>query len=110
MMEDDEGTIEAMIGEEIVIDRASNPTTGYRWEARFDDEVLELKGERYERLSTRIGGGGRQVFVFVSLREGDTTVHLCYKRPWETDMDQVRVFRVHIAGQEQGGVDPPLDH
>lgn len=106
-MEDIEGTIEARVGEELVVDLISNPTTGYRWEARYDDEILELKGEKYERMSTRIGGGGRQVFIFVPLRVGDTTIHMCYKRSWESDMDRVRVTRVHISGQEHGAMDPP---
>lgn len=96
-MWDRDRTIEARVGEEVIIDRASNPTTGFRWEARYDEDMLELRKESYERKSTRIGGGGTQVFRFVPLRKGYTTIHLCYKRPWESDMDQVVVLGVHVS-------------
>ena len=93
----DEERIEARVGERFLIVLNSNPSTGYRWEPRYEDGMLELMGEEYERSSDRIGAGGHQTFTFMPLRSGETVVHLRYRRPWLKKAHEERDFKISIS-------------
>lgn len=104
-MDLDEQRIEARVGERFHIILSSNPTTGYRWEASYDDGMLDLQGEEYERSSDRIGAGGHQTFTFVPLTSGETVVRLRYRRPWLKEVHEEREFRICVAEQMDGDND-----
>ena len=103
----DEQRIEARVGERFHIILSSNPTTGYRWEASYDDGMLDLQGEEYERSSDRIGAGGYQTFTFVPLSSGETLVRLRYRRPWLREFHEEREFRICVAGPMDDICDEP---
>ncbi len=90
---------EVAVGGSMVISIDSNPTTGYRWEASFDEGMLALQSEEYQRRSRLIGGGGRQVFTFVPLRAGDAVVRMRYRRPWEEEAVEERTYAVHAVDE-----------
>jgi inhibitor of cysteine peptidase len=75
--------IRAEVGKEFEITLDANPTTGYSWEASFDDTFLQLIEQRYERTSDLIGGGGHAVFAFRPVARGRGRITLSYRRPWE---------------------------
>ncbi len=102
----EEQNIEARIGERFFIVLSSNPSTGYRWEASYEDGALELLGEEYERSSDLIGAGGHQTFTFLPLRNGETVVHLRYRRPWLKEAHEEREVRVSVAGPIVASHDP----
>jgi len=92
-------TIEVQVGEQFIIILDSNPTTGYSWEADFDESFLKLAKSEYEpsdKPEGMVGTGGKERFVFEGLNKGDTQVRLTYKRPWEQEVADTKTFSVSI--------------
>ena len=97
---DTEETIDIGANKEFVILIAleSNPTTGYIWEASYDETMLELVGESYEpgeyAKQGLIGAGGTELFRFRALKSGETEITMVYKRSWEAEVLDQKVFTV----------------
>ena len=85
------------VNESFIIKLKSNPTTGYRWEADFDEDFLSLdKSEYVPDLPERIGSGGIEKFTFTGLKAGTTGITMNYKRSWEEESIKTEVFKVTI--------------
>jgi inhibitor of cysteine peptidase len=100
---DDEGrTIEVGLGQEFIIALGSNPTTGYSWQASYDETMLELVGgeptyEADETDENVVGAGGVEYFRFLTLKAGETEITMTYERPWEDgETVETKVFTVNI--------------
>jgi len=100
-----EQTISTSVNQEFVITLASNPTTGYGWQASYDETMVELVETRYEipemekheRVKQGIvGGGGVEYFRFQALKAGKTEITLVYKHPWEEESLYQEAFTVNI--------------
>ena len=89
--------IQVDIGQAFAIALASNPTTGYTWEAEVDERVLERLGKEFEPHGQGVGAGGQEVLRFRALQEGETGITIEYRRPWETKAHEARHFYVRIA-------------
>ena len=72
-----------ILGEDFVLSFNSNPTTGFSWEPKFDENYLKLKNKTFEPSTSAMGSGGREEFTFTSLKCGEVVLILHYKRPWE---------------------------
>lgn len=73
-------------GEEFTIELASNPTTGYQWEANWDDEYITLIKKDYvpdPYLPGMVGSGGTEIYTFKALKPGQTNIGFDYIRPWD---------------------------
>ncbi len=99
---DFEEVIDLRINQEFVIAFESNATTGYAWEASYDETMVELVEQTYE-LSPEaeqglVGAGGKDVFRFKALKKGETKITMVYKRPWEdpTPQDITEEFNFSI--------------
>jgi len=98
---DPEEKISVGIEDEFIIALDSNPTTGYDWEESHDPYKLILVEKKYEpdeKAAGLVGAGGTQYFRFTSQKTGETEVTFTYKRPWETDYTEQKVFKVDIKG------------
>ena len=96
---DDEETIIVRIEWEFIIALDSNPTTGYDWEESHDPDKLILVEKNYEpdeKAAGLVGAGGTQYFRFVSLKKGNAEITLVYKRSWEEEIEDEKVFKVNI--------------
>ena len=99
---DPEQTIEVNANNQfdIVIALESNPSTGYSWEASYDQAQLELVDENYEPGQNAqqglIGAGGTEIFRFKALKSGQTQITMSYKRSWETEVLEQKVFTVDV--------------
>ena len=96
---DPEEKITVGIEDEFIIALDSNPTTGYDWEESYDDSMLSLVDDRYEldeKAEGLVGAGGTQYFQFKALKAGQTEITLVYKRHWETEILEQKVFTVEI--------------
>jgi len=100
---DDAGQeIDIGVGQEFIIALGSNPTTGYSWQASYDEAMLELVGgeSTYEADETDeevVGAGGVEYFRFLALEVGETEITLTYEQPWEGgDVGETKVFTVNI--------------
>ncbi len=100
---DDEGQeIDINVGKEFIIALGSNPTTGYSWQADYDEAMLELVGgeptyEADETEEPAMGAGGVEYFRFQALAAGETEITLTYAQPWEGGgVGETKVFTVNI--------------
>jgi inhibitor of cysteine peptidase len=89
-------TIHVQEGEEFAIALASNPTTGYTWQADADEDYLELLGQELEGHGQSVGAGGEEAFTFRCLAQGKTEITFNYLRPWEPAVRDTKRFRVVI--------------
>ncbi len=86
--------------QEFIIALGSNPTTGYSWQESHDETMLELvektykQGEQVEK--GLVGAGGVEYFQFEALKTGETKITMSYKRPWETEVLEEKLFTVNI--------------
>ncbi|MFC2048185.1 protease inhibitor I42 family protein [Chloroflexota bacterium] len=96
----DEGeTISIGTNQEFIIALDSNPTTGYNWEVDYNESTLSLVEAKYspdEKDKGLVGAGGTQYFQFKALKTGKTEITLVYKRSWEADFAEQKVFKVDI--------------
>ena len=85
------------VGDSFILSLDSNPTTGYAWQAQFDDELLELMGTNFVPSSGLIGAGGVDSFEFRALKECDTEITMVYKKSWEEGFIEKMIFSIHIT-------------
>jgi inhibitor of cysteine peptidase len=90
------------VGQEFIIALGSNDTTGYSWEASYDETMLELIGgkstyEVDEVGDDVVGAGGVELFRFLTLEAGETEITLVYAQHWEGGgVGETKVFTVVI--------------
>ena len=92
-------TITVGRGEQFLIALGSNPTTGYGWQAGYDENMLKLVAKTYEpsdKPKGVLGTGGIEFFRFQALKPGETRVDIVYKRPWEEQSIAQKSFLVII--------------
>jgi len=95
-------TIDIGVNQEFVIALGSNLTTGYSWQASYDETMLELVGgQSTYKLSEEakegvVGAGGVEYFRFKALKTERTKITLVYKRPWEEEILDQKVFTINI--------------
>ena len=93
-------TISIGVNHEFVIALGSNPTTGYSWQESYDETVLELVEKTYapgeKAKQGVVGAGGVEYFRFKVLKTGKTEITLVYKRPWEEETIDQKVFTVIV--------------
>jgi predicted secreted protein len=82
----------AKAGETVILELASNPTTGYAWHITNLDALqkVELVNNEYRAAESEegvTGRGGVQSFVFKAKEgaSGSEEVYFSYLRPWESD-------------------------
>jgi len=92
-------TIDIGVNQEFVIALGSNPTTGYSWQASYDETMLELVGGQSTYKEAKqgvVGAGGVEYFRFKALKTERTKITLVYKRPWEEEVLDQKVFTINI--------------
>jgi inhibitor of cysteine peptidase len=96
--EDSGRDIRLRVGDKIVVVLGSNPTTGYMWQAgEYDREVLRQTGDvEYEPSSSVPGGSGTDTLTFEAVGEGETTLDVIYRRPWEKSAAPAEIFTVQV--------------
>lgn len=92
-------TIHIGVNQEFVIALGANHTTGYSWQASYDQTMLELVKWNYEEEAKEgvVGAGGIEYFRFKALKAGETEITLTYQQPWEGGgVGETKVFTVKI--------------
>ena len=90
--------LKAGLNKEFTISLESNPSTGYSWVAEVDGDFLNLTNHSYIPDEPIIpGSGGKENFSFVPVKIGETNLIMLYKRPWEKDAIEERIFQVIIT-------------
>jgi predicted secreted protein len=75
--------ISLRVNQEVIIALGSDPTTGYIWEASYDQTMVELVDKTYEPGVGAAPGtaGGTDYFRFKALKKGETKITMVYKQP-----------------------------
>jgi inhibitor of cysteine peptidase len=93
-------TISIRVNQEFAIALGSNPTTGYDWQVSYEENMLRLVESKYEAgeeaKQGMVGAGGVKYFRFRALGKGDTEITLTYKRQWEEEFLEQKVFEVNV--------------
>ena len=88
------------VNQEFAIALGSNPTTGYEWQESHDNTMLELVERTYqpgeEAKQDMVGTGGVEYYRFKALKTGKTEITMDYKRAWEKEVADHKVFTVNI--------------
>ncbi|HUV02569.1 MAG TPA: protease inhibitor I42 family protein [Desulfobacteria bacterium] len=95
-------TIKLTIGQVVTITLEANPTTGYTWDVvePLSGPVMRQVGEiEFESESDAIGAGGVQTVRFEVVNAGQTALTLVYHRPWETDVEPLKTFAIHVVAR-----------
>ncbi|MFC2071478.1 protease inhibitor I42 family protein [Chloroflexota bacterium] len=74
------------IGETIMVELCSNPTTGFKWKYETIGKIV-LEKKDYEFVEPEdegiVGAGGKEVWTFEVIEKGTTEIRMEYTRPWE---------------------------
>ncbi len=76
-------TVDAAVGDRVLIFLAANPTTGYTWQQTAGDTtILDLVSDTFVPTSSAVvGGGGVEFFRYDVIATGSTTLTLSYVPP-----------------------------
>ncbi|MBL62405.1 MAG: hypothetical protein CMI30_03250 [Opitutae bacterium] len=100
-------TINSIVGQQISIRLAGNPTTGFTWNDATKSEVVKLAGKVTHRASNQlIGAPGISTATFETMAAGKGTIVLEYKRPWEKN-PPAKTFKLTlvVGGKDTGSSD-----
>ena len=96
-------------GQTVAVSLGANPATGYRWEVEDTEGGWPrgsgsfAKATRFEvqteSLPRRVGAPVRQRLSFPAQREGQDTIRLVYRRPWEPGAPPTRLFSFQVRGK-----------
>ncbi|MFC2059385.1 protease inhibitor I42 family protein, partial [Chloroflexota bacterium] len=90
--------VEVTAGSSFTVTLDSNATTGFQWELVdiTDDTVLELSDQTYATPQPTdppmVGAGGKEVWTFKALSEGECTITMEYSQPWEGGTKAAETF------------------
>ena len=97
-MQGGQEAIKVSNGHEFTITLQSNPGTGYQWIPTFNTTILNLVSHEYKPASTKlVGSPGTDVFTFKAINHGTDTVKMIYKRSWEKESVQEKIFLVNVT-------------
>ncbi|MBM3152525.1 MAG: protease inhibitor I42 family protein [Chloroflexi bacterium] len=92
-VDDSGGSVSIAMGQTLVIELPSNPTTGYSWFIEsIDEAVVRQEGEAtYSPVGGEpnlVGGGGVETWRFTPVAAGACTLTLAYLRVFEDNSTQ----------------------
>jgi inhibitor of cysteine peptidase len=97
--EADGGTVDLVVGQELVVELPGNPSTGYTWMVTSLPSVLATAGEpafSSESASGVVGAGGTISTTFNATGAGTGRLEMGYSRPWETGVPAEKTFATEI--------------
>jgi inhibitor of cysteine peptidase len=97
---DNGNQVKVKLGDPIVINLESNPSTGYTWETiDLDKTIFEQAGDPTFKSSDPgvVGSGGTLTLTFNTVKAGTATLKLVYQRPWETNVEPTSTFAVEVT-------------
>ncbi len=95
-------TVEAAVGDTVVVNLEANATTGYEWQFTAGDTFVIDKSEYVPSPapSSMVGTGGVQVVKLKVTKAGSSDLLGYYARPWETPSPSPRPdFQMTVVGK-----------
>ncbi len=90
-----EQSIEVPEGGEVTLEVSGANTTGYLWKLDANPEAVEIVGHEIIADENSFGGAGVERFTLKALRQGEATVRLELRAPWESDAAESHDVHVH---------------
>jgi inhibitor of cysteine peptidase len=81
---DSGGHSDLRVGDDVVLELAENPSTGYRWHLAAGTDPLEPTGDDYRAATGRAGAPGVRRFQFRATQPGPARLKIEKRRSWET--------------------------
>ncbi len=93
--------ISVRTGQYFTITLTENPSTGYSWEGPFigDEAIVQLvvaSRKRSIEAVPNVGGPTEVTWKFKALSPGSTTIIFKYRRSWETEPIDTKIFSVYV--------------
>ena len=84
----------------------SNPTTGFQWSESpgiSDTSILQQVDHEFTPSEDEniIGGAGKEIFTFKTLKEGVSTINFEYSRPWGGGEKAQWTFKLEVHARER---------
>ncbi|MFP4655465.1 MAG: protease inhibitor I42 family protein [Methanohalobium sp.] len=98
---DSNKTINAEIGDFLILELEENPTTGFQWELNSTDGLV-LVNDTYipdKDGEDKVGVGGTHTWTFKVSDTGNQQIRGVYKRPWENVNGDGKRFNLNIEVQ-----------
>ena len=110
---------EAPAPQTVTVTLASNPTTGFSWQAAQSEELFKIESSYAgkDHPEGMVGVGGTETFILTPLKAGKTEVTFTYARAWEggEQADQVvytfeidKNLQVKMLDGYSSGVEEPI--
>jgi inhibitor of cysteine peptidase len=96
---DDGREIELGEGQVLVVRLEAHPSTGYGWrvaESALEGIVSLVSEIEFEPDSDLLCAPGTQILRFQAQREGQSTLRLEYRRPWEAEVAPTKTFHLQV--------------
>ena len=92
-------TITLKSGDILLVELGGDITTGFNWIPAPQDPVLlnQIGEPEVTPESNLVGAPGRIALQFKAVAQGQTLLHLDYKRSWETGVPPVKTFEVTVV-------------
>ena len=91
---------EIEVNDKIRAKLCANPTTGFTWVAKMDDEngVMKLEQQEYVEPDTElVGAYGVDVWTFKAVKEGTALITMEYSQDWEGGTKAERTYMLDIT-------------
>lgn len=90
--------IECEIGDAIMLEVDTNPSTGYNWLVKNPETYqVILESRQIEKTNTTlVGSKAKETFVFRCVNKGDANIELLYKRAWEKETLKRCILKVEV--------------
>jgi inhibitor of cysteine peptidase len=92
-------TVEAQVGDSVMIELPENPTTGYVWTLDVKEGIgtVHLSDSTYTAATeSAIGGGGMRTFMVKVQSSGIATIEMKLRRQWEPESAAIDGFKAVI--------------
>jgi predicted secreted protein len=86
--------VETRLGEVVTLEVPGANTAGYLWQLQTNSDTVKVVGHEVVPDEENFGGAGVERFCLQVLKEGDATVYLRLKRPWE--QEAAESYDVHL--------------
>lgn len=92
-------TITLKTGDTLLIELDGNTSTGFNWIPAAQNPILLNRVGETEVTpeSDQPGAPGKVVLQFEAVSQGQTLLHLDYKRAWEAEVEPEKIFEVTVV-------------
>ena len=90
-------TVTLSLGDQVLIQLTTNPSTGFDWvTAQLDSSLLLESNRSYRALNDAMGSPNQLTICFDTVAPGTANVLLQYQRHWEKNVPPLQIFEIGI--------------